>query len=181
MNLSPIFKLNRFKSFLMKKLLILRHAKSSWDNPDLADFDRPLNQRGVIASPFMGELIARKQYLPEVIISSPAKRASQTALLVKASSGSNADVKYDERIYEASPQALRQVVSELGDDTSSAMIVGHNPGIEGFIKYLTGRLESMPTAALASITLNIDSWSDLSIDCGEIQEILRPKEEMKSL
>lgn len=165
----------------MKKLFILRHAKSSWDRPDLADFDRELNHRGLIASPFMGELIARKEYLPDLIISSPAKRARQTAVIVKESSGSNAELRFDERIYEASPQALRQIVSELGEETNSALIVGHNPGIEGFIQFLTGSNEPMPTAAFASITLNIDKWSGLSAGCGDIREILRPKEEMKSI
>ena len=164
----------------MKKLYILRHAKSSWERPDLPDFDRELNHRGLIAAPFMGELIARKEYLPDLIISSPAKRASQTAIIVKESSGSNAELKFDERIYEASLQALRQVVSEVGDETNSAMIVGHNPGIEGFIKYLTGKSEPMPTAALASVTLNISKWSDLFADCGDLQEVIRPKEEMKA-
>ena len=164
----------------MKKLYILRHAKSSWGQPDLADFDRPLNDRGMIAAPFMGEIIAGRSYLPDLIISSPAKRASQTALIVKESSGANSEIKFDERIYEASPQALRQVVSELGDETHSAMIVGHNPGIEGFIKFLTGKIEPMPTAAFASISLTIEKWSDLSADCGDLQEIIRPKEEMKA-
>lgn len=164
----------------MKNLFILRHAKSSWDHPELSDFDRPLNHRGLIAAPFIGEIMAGKHYIPDLIISSPAKRASQTALLVKESSGTNAEIRFDERIYEASPQALRQIVSELTEETGSAMIVGHNPGIEGFIKYLTGKIEPMPTAALASITLNIDKWSDLSNNCGDLQEILRPKEEMRS-
>ncbi|MEJ7849337.1 MAG: histidine phosphatase family protein [Pyrinomonadaceae bacterium] len=164
----------------MKNLYILRHAKSSWEQPGIADFDRALNHRGLVATPFMGELIARKEYLPDLIISSPAKRAMQTAVIVKESSGSNAELRFDERIYEASPQALRQVVSEVGEETNSAMIVGHNPGIEGFIKYLTDKSEPMPTAAFVSITLNIDRWSDLSADCGDLQEIIRPKEEMKA-
>ena len=164
----------------MKKLYILRHAKSSWDQSELADFDRALNHRGLVAAPFMGELIARKEYLPDLIISSPAKRARQTAVIVKESSGANAELKFDERIYEASPQALRQIVSELEEETNSVMLVGHNPGIEGFIRFLTGSQEPMPTAAFASITLNIDKWSDLSTDCGHIAEIIRPKEEMKA-
>lgn len=164
----------------MKELYILRHAKSSWDDPDLADFDRPLNERGFNTAAFMGEVIARKQFRPDAILSSPAKRAVQTALRVKEAAGINIDVRYDERIYEASPQALRQIVSETDEKKRSIMIVGHNPGAESFIKYLTGRVEPMPTAAIAAITLNIDNWSDLSADCGSLQEIIRPKEEMKT-
>ncbi len=163
----------------MKKLYILRHAKSSWDQPDLADFDRPLNQRGIITAPFMGELIARKRYLADVMISSPAKRSRQTAHLVKESSGYQANLLFDERIYEASPQVLRQILSEIDDKIISAMIVGHNPGIEGFIRYITGDIVQMPTAALASLSIEIDKWSELSAGSGTLQEVIRPKEEMK--
>lgn len=164
----------------MKKLYILRHAKSSWEQAGIADFQRPLNHRGLIAAPFIGELIAGRGYLPDLILSSPAKRASQTASIVKESSGANAELRFDDQIYEASPQALRQVVAELSDNIGSAMLVGHNPGIEGFIRFLTGAEEPMPTAAFASINLNIDKWGDLSAGCGDIQEIIRPKEEMRS-
>lgn len=165
----------------MKKLFILRHAKSSWDDPNLTDFDRPLNERGLNAAPFMGEVMAKRGFMPGTILSSPARRAMKTALLVKESAGSNAVVQYDERIYDATPQTLRQVVSELGEDQGSAMLVGHNPGIEGFISYLTGNRESMPTAALAVVDLKIDTWEDVSADCGELQLVVRPKEEMKTL
>jgi len=163
----------------MKKLFILRHAKSSWNDPGLADFDRPLNDRGLNAAPFMGEVVAKRRFLPDTILSSPAKRAMQTALLVKETAGSNAVVQYDERIYEASPQVLGQVVSEIGEDKQSVMIVGHNPGMEGFIKYLTSSSENMPTAALAVIDLNIEHWKDILPGCGTLQDIIRPKEEMK--
>jgi phosphohistidine phosphatase len=165
----------------MKTIYILRHAKSSWDDESLSDFERPLNERGINTAPFMGEVISRRGYSPAVIISSPAKRAATTATLVKESSGLNADLRCDDRIYEASPNTLRQVASEIGDDLDSAMLVGHNPGMEGFIRYLTGQIEPMPTAALAVISLAIDSWKDLDADTGTIVEIIRPKDEMKSL
>lgn len=165
----------------MKRLFVLRHAKSSWNDPNLADFDRPLNDRGREAAPFMGEVIARKHFLPDAILSSPAKRAMQTANLVKEAAGANAVISYDERIYEASPQALRQIISELDEDKESAMIVGHNPGMEGFIKFLTGANEPMPTASFAAIDLKIDKWEKLAAGCGDLLEVLRPKDEMKAL
>ena len=164
----------------MKYLYILRHAKSSWDDPALSDFERPLNERGRNAAPFMGEVIAKRGYLPRQMISSPAKRAAATAMLIKESAGFNAEIKFDDRIYEASPNTLRQVVSEIDDASESAMVIGHNPGIEGFIRFLTGRLEPMPTAALAVVRLNIDSWANISANSGEIVEVIRPKDEMKS-
>jgi phosphohistidine phosphatase len=165
----------------MKILFLLRHAKSSWDNASLADFDRPLNERGKNTAPFMGEVMTRREYAPSIVISSPANRAASTAKLVKEAAGFNAEIRYDDRVYEASPNSLRQVVSELDDAFESAMVVGHNPGMEGFIRYLTGEVEAMPTAALGVIELNINSWSEINADTGTLAEVIRPKDEMKSL
>lgn len=164
----------------MKRLLLLRHAKSSWDHPNLADFDRPLNPRGLATAPFMGELIARRELQPDEIVSSPAKRAMQTALLIKESAGIDASLRFDERIYEASPKSLLQVSSELSDELSSAMLVGHNPGFEGFIGFLTGKVEPMPTAALAVIDLNIKSWAKIKGGSGSVNAVLRPKDVMSA-
>ena len=162
----------------MKILYILRHAKSSWDKPDLADFDRPLNERGLIAAPFMGQILYGRQFQPDLILSSPAKRSKQTAILVKETAELKARIKYDERIYEASPQILLQTVAEVDNKHESVMLVGHNPGIEGFIRYLTGRTVQMPTAALAVIELNVKSWRDADADDGKLVAVIRPKEEM---
>lgn len=147
----------------------------------MSDFDRPLNDRGLKAAPFMGEIIQRKNFLPDIVLSSPAKRAKQTAVAVKEAAGLDGEITYDHRIYEASPQNLRTAVAELAEDNKSAMLVGHNPGIEGFIKYLTGDLQPMPTAALAVINLEIDRWKEIRSDCGVLQTVIRPKDEMKSI
>lgn len=162
----------------MKTLYILRHAKSSWDNAELADFDRPLNDRGRIAAPFMGQVMYGRQIQPGVFLSSPAKRSKQTAILIKETAELKAPLNYDERIYEASPQILLQVISETDNAANSMMLVGHNPGIEGLIRYLTGKIEPMPTAALAVIELNVDSWRDTDADSGSLADLIRPKEEM---
>ncbi len=165
----------------MKTLFILRHAKSSWSDPDLADFDRPLNDRGNAAAPFMGRFMLDNGFSPDVILCSPAERAKQTAILVKDAGERAAGIKFDERIYEASPQTLRQVISELDEKKKSAMLVGHNPGMEGFIKYLTNANQPMPTAALAVIELQIKNWRDIDSGSGVLQRIIRPKDEMRSL
>ncbi len=157
----------------------MRHAKSSWEDASLSDFDRPLNDRGLRSAPFMGKLMRDKDLEPDVISSSPAERAKQTALLVKDASGFSQEIRFDDRIYEASPHTLLQVVSEIDDANISAMLVGHNPGMEGFIRYLTGDLEPMPTAALAVIELDIDKWTEIADGCGRLQNIYRPKDEMK--
>jgi len=158
----------------------MRHAKSSWDNSDLADFDRPLNDRGEAAAPFMGELIAGRGLAPEEIVSSPAKRALQTATLVKESGGIEAPIRLDERIYEAGAQTLKQVASEFRDELDIMMMIGHNPGFEGFVSFLTGKQESMPTAALAVIDLDIDKWSDVKNGEGDLIEVIRPKEQARN-
>ena len=164
----------------MKTLYVLRHAKSSWNDPDLSDFDRPLNDRGERAAPFMGKLMRERGFVPEMIISSPARRAMETAVLVRKSAGIEPDIRFDERIYEASPQTLRQVASEADDKLASIMLVGHNPGIEGFIRMLTGETVSAPTAALAVIVLDISSWSAIAPGTGRLEGLIRPKDAMRT-
>ena len=163
----------------MKTLFVLRHAKSSWDQPELADFDRPLNARGEAAAPFMGKVMKREGFEPEVILSSPATRAKATASLAKQGAELSAEIVYNEQIYEASTKTLKQVVSGIDDDFRSAMIVGHNPGMEGFVRYLTGALEPMPTAALAVIDIDVASWSEIDSGRGRLRTLIRPKDEMK--
>ena len=163
----------------MKTLFVMRHAKSSWDDASLADFDRPLNGRGERNAPVMGELMQRKGLEPDLILSSPAERAKQTAIAAKKAGGFDATIAYDERIYEASPTTLRKVASEINDSHSSAMLVGHNPGMEGFIRYLTGENERMPTAALAVIDLDVETWGEIDDGCGRLRKLVRPRDEMK--
>ncbi|NNE99859.1 MAG: histidine phosphatase family protein [Pyrinomonadaceae bacterium] len=162
----------------MKTLFVLRHAKSSWDYPELADFERPLNKRGKKAAPFMGDLMRRKGLIPEFILSSSAKRAKQTAKLVKASAEIENDIHFDRQVYGASTNTLLHIVGEFENGHSSAMIVGHNPGFEGLVEVLGGEYQRMPTAALAVIELEIDTWHETAAGKGILVEILRPKEQM---
>lgn len=163
----------------MKRIYFLRHAKSSWDNASLADFDRPLNDRGRQAAPFMGELMASRGMRPSLIVSSPAKRAAQTAEMAREASGFDVPISYDDRIYEASPSTLLKVISQLPADVDSVLVVGHNPGMEGIVRYLTGESERMPTAALAAIKLAAESWAAVGENVGTLEFVIRPKEEMK--
>ena len=160
----------------MKTLFVLRHAKSSWEDANSADFDRPLNKRGMETAPLVGETIRKNKFEIDSIISSPAKRAWQTAVLVKEAARIEADIRFDDRIYEASPHRLLHIASELDDKIGSAMLVGHNPGLEGLLKLLTHEIESMPTAALAVVDLKIDSWSEIHIDCCILRTVIRPKD-----
>jgi phosphohistidine phosphatase len=163
----------------MKKLLVMRHAKSSRDDASLADFERPLNDRGRRAAPFMGRFMAEKGLVPEVIISSPAARARATTELVAEAMEYSGEAVFDPDIYEASPNTLVRAASQIDDEYTTAMLVGHNPGLEGLIYHLTGVFEPMPTAALAVIDLDIESWGDIDGDSGRLSAIYRPRELMK--
>jgi len=160
----------------MKTLFILRHAKSSWDNAALSDFERPLNERGLKAAPLMGDVMKKNRFQPELILSSPARRAEQTAALIKQSAGIGGAIRFDERIYEASPARLLEVISEQNEKTESVLLVGHNPGLEGLIRALTGELHPMPTAALAVIDLEINRWSNIISSTNRLRTLIRPKE-----
>lgn len=160
----------------MKKLYLLRHAKSSWDDASLSDFERPLNARGFRTAPFMGRFMREKGLVPSFILSSPAERAKQTANLVKEAGAFPGELRFDDRIYEASPRTLLAVAARVRDDVDSVIIVGHNPGIEGFIRLLTDELEPMPTAALAVIDLDVLSWGMIDDGCGRLTSVFRPKE-----
>ncbi|MCA1589349.1 MAG: histidine phosphatase family protein [Acidobacteria bacterium] len=163
----------------MKTLFILRHAKSSWDDPNLADFERPLNQRGQKAAPFMGELMTARKLVPDLIMSSPARRARETAELVKKNGDLDGEIVFEEKIYEAGPSALLKVIANLDERFECVLLVGHNPVSEELVRILTGRSESMPTAALAVIDLNIGKWADIAAQAGTLRFVIKPKQEMK--
>lgn len=157
----------------------MRHAKSSWDNPDWSDFERPLNKRGLKVAPFMGGLIYQNEIKLDLIVSSPAKRAKQTAILVKESAQFEKAIQFEEKIYEASATTLLYLSSELSDKYNTILIIGHNPGMEEFIRILTGDYCSMPTAAIAKVLLNITSWKELTLNKGFLETVFRPKDLMK--
>lgn len=163
----------------MKTLYILRHAKSSWDDHSLSDFERPLNARGLKAAPFIGSLMKERGFIPDVIVASPAVRAKQTAELVRETARIESPILFDPRIYEATVGTLVSVLSEIDDNNNSALIVGHNPGSEGLVYYLTGVIAPMPTAAFAIIELNIETWAGIDSGCGTLKQVIRPKEEMR--
>jgi phosphohistidine phosphatase len=160
----------------MKTLYILRHAKSSWGDSTLTDFERPLNERGLKAAPLMGDTMLNNRFAPDFILSSPAKRAAQTANLVKEAAKIGGAIRFDDRIYEAGSARLLEVIAEQDDHAASMLLVGHNPGFEGLVLALTGETHTMPTAALAVIDLEIDKWSDVKPASGKLRFFIRPKD-----
>jgi phosphohistidine phosphatase len=161
----------------MKTLLIMRHAKSSWKDKDLKDRKRPLSKRGKRNAPQMGELIKEKELVPQIILASDAVRAHQTVELLTGTSGFSGKVQYDDDLYMAEADEYLDSLRKVSDDFERVMIVGHNPGLESLLPLLTGRVESLPTAAVAHLTLPIDHWKEISKKTkAELVEIWKPKE-----
>jgi len=160
----------------MKTLILLRHAKSSWKDTSVRDFDRPLNQRGLKSAPAVGKLMKKRKLQPDLVLSSPAERARQTTELVLAEAGLEIEVRHDERIYEATVARLVEVVAQIEDEANVAMLVGHNPGLEELLAALTGTARSMPTAALACIELDIEKWNKVRAGTGRLEWLVKPKE-----
>jgi phosphohistidine phosphatase len=144
----------------MKTLLILRHAKSSWKHSELADHDRPLNKRGKRDAPRIGKLLRQENLVPELILSSTAKRARRTAEAVAQSSGYENEIHIVSAFYHAGSETFYNVIARSPDQYSPIMIVGHNPGLEVFLEDITGYSERLPTAALAHVDLPINHWVD---------------------
>ncbi len=161
----------------MKTLLLLRHAKSSWDDPGLDDHDRPLNRRGRRDAPRMGRLLREEELLPDVVLCSTAERARETAEAVSEASGFSGDTRFLRRLYLAGPSEILAAVRTVEADTRTAMVIGHNPGMEEMLAELTGAAEHLPTAALARISLPVKSWKDLGSGVrGRVVKIWRPKD-----
>ena len=160
----------------MKTLFLLRHAKSSWKDSDLQDFDRPLNGRGKEAAEVIGRFIRKKRLMPDLLLSSPAVRARETIETIIKIANLQSELRFEERIYEAGSSRLAEIVSEIEDEQKSVMLVGHNPGMEELLRLLTDHLEHMETGTLAKIDLNGSSWSKALAEKGKLDWIVKPKE-----
>ncbi len=152
----------------MKTLYLLRHAKSSWKYRDLTDFERPLNKRGRRDAPLMGQLMKKKGILPEVILSSPATRAINTARLFAKEAGfESADIIAKKEIYGASPDDLIEMIRSTDDTHNSAMVVGHNPTLTYTAEMLSKYdIDNIPTSAIFCVQFIVDSWQKVEAGNG---------------
>jgi phosphohistidine phosphatase len=161
----------------MKTLFIMRHAKSSWDQPGQADIDRPLNKRGMRDAPRMGEWMYRQKLIPDVIASSPANRAHTTARLVAEACAYKDEITLVNDFYAHGPQAYLGWLRDLPEEYKAVLVVGHNPDLEELLTILTGLEEPLPTAALAQVKLSLKRWAALSeSSAGKVIKVWRPKE-----
>lgn len=168
----------------MKSLTLLRHAKSSWGDPALGDFDRPLDGRGRRAARAIGRAMRAQALRIDRVIASPAARIRETLENVAKSYG-DIDARFDERIYLASPETLLKLVRGTDDAVERLLIVGHSPGLPMLAQRLTSadrnglraRLdEKYPTAALAEIELPVEHWHDVADGVGTLTRFIRPRD-----
>jgi phosphohistidine phosphatase len=163
----------------MKSILILRHAKSSWKHPELNDHDRPLNKRGKRDAPRMGEFLHNEHLVPELIISSTAKRAFSTARTLANAVGYKGEITLNQSLYAAGPLAYIDVLRELSNEYARVLMVGHNPGVEQLVKMLTGEEQTMSTCSLAHVQLHINSWTEIEYkNRGKLLGIWQPRDLM---
>jgi phosphohistidine phosphatase len=160
----------------MKTLLILRHAKSSWKHTSFPDHARPLKKRGKRDAARMGELLVEEDLIPQLIISSTAKRALKTAALVIEACRYDGELQLEQGLYQAGPMGHIQVLQRVSDAYQRIMIVAHNPGLEVLLEVLTGEAEWLPTGALAHVALPIDTWVNIrEYVGGELVNLWEPK------
>jgi phosphohistidine phosphatase len=147
----------------MKTLFLVRHAKSSWDDPTLADADRPLNARGRRDAPKMGKRLAKRDVKLDLILSSPANRAITTAqVLADELDFKLKSIVVDERLYPGAVRALLKVIRNLGNKLNRVMLVGHDQALSKLAHHFSSDITHMPTCAVAEFTFKAKSWRDVS-------------------
>lgn len=164
----------------MKRLYLIRHAKSSWEDLDQKDIDRPLNDRGKTDAPRMGKRLKGRNIFPDVMLSSPAKRALDTCKVIAKTIGFPAErIKTDQRLYHANEDQLLNVIKELTDsnnDKEVIMVFGHNPGLTDFANSLLSEtIENIPTCGVVGSEIMVKSWKDTTFGSGELKFFDFPK------
>lgn len=173
----------------MPVLLLFRHAKSAWDDPTLSDFERPLAPRGIKAARLMGAEMAKRGHFPDTALVSTATRAQQTwslaALAIEKAAVTPVETQYERGLYLAAPVAILAYAGALPASTETALIVGHNPGMESLALSLSGpssdpaalgrMTRKFPTAALAVLVFDGD-WSELKPGCARLTFFVRPRD-----
>jgi phosphohistidine phosphatase len=169
----------------MKTLFLLRHAKSSWDDPTQRDYDRPLNSRGRDAAAAIGRFFSAENFAPDVVLSSPSVRTRETLKIVREQHPTLATPRFDDRIYLASLDTLLEVVHAFDASNKKALIVGHNPGLEDLALYLAGHgdtklresvAEKLPTGAFLELSIDSDSWSQFTRGAAALNRFVKPRQ-----
>lgn len=152
----------------MKRLTLVRHAKSSWKDPSLDDFDRPLNQRGERDAPVMGRRLKARGARPSLILTSPAKRARRTARLIAEAIGYPVEfLQREADLYLAEPDIILAVVAREAENFNDVFVCGHNPGMTDLANRLSGvRIDNVPTCGIVALEAEIENWAEIGeADC----------------
>ena len=161
----------------MKRLLIMRHAKSSWKDDGLTDHERPLKKRGKNDAQLMGKLLKSKKIVPDLIICSTAQRAKETAEVLAESMKFKENITFSDALYMAEPSDILNEIASHAAKEKTIMVIGHNPGSEALVQILTGKVESLPTASIAYVTAKIDDWKEIEKnDSLKLKNLWRPKD-----
>jgi phosphohistidine phosphatase len=161
----------------MKRLYLIRHAKSSWKESGVDDIDRPLNKRGKRDASFMGQRLKKYGMSPDLILSSPAKRALRTARIIAKELGyPKENIETRDAIYLQGISAILQEIHTLDDNHDTVMLFGHNPDFTILAKHLTDyQVDNIPTCGIFCVDVNVDSWSDVTEDRGDFVFFDYPK------
>lgn len=160
----------------MKKIILVRHGKSAWNQPFLDDHERPLAERGIKDVPKMARRLQKKGIFPDLLLSSTAKRALQTAQLTAKELDIPKDkIQLDKNLYHASPHSLLKAIRMQPDIVNTLFVFGHNPGFNDLITYLGGEIDNLPTSGQFGFKLKTDHWSELSPDTAEVWFMDYPK------
>lgn len=160
----------------MKTVFLLRHGKSKRGPEYETDAERPLAKRGKRDAARMGAFVAEQGLVPDLILSSPAERARDTALRFAEAAGYVGEIRFEESLYFSGDDAYVELLWAVDDAVQSVLFVGHNPDLESLVEVLTGQWARMPTAALARIDLAIDEWSELVEGEGQLAWVQVPRE-----
>lgn len=163
----------------MKQLLICRHAKSSWKDVDLADIDRPLNKRGKMNAPEMGKRLQQRSLQPDIIVSSPARRAFATAARIAVELDiPKKKIQIEDTVYDSYPAKLVEVVQGFDDVYDRVMIVGHNPEITVLANLLGSlHIDNIPTGGIVALDFEVSSWKDVAEEKGKLVVFDYPRKE----
>jgi phosphohistidine phosphatase len=154
----------------MKTLYVVRHAKSSWDNPLLDDFSRPLSKRGERDAPHMAKRLKEKRVVLDLVLTSPAHRTFATAKQMAEVLGyAESKIKTNPGLYHASDSSMLDILKSTDDKYDTVMVVGHNPGLTDFVNALMNQaINNVPTCGIAACQLNIQSWGELTWKQGKL-------------